>query len=37
MLTNIGAIDTDDFVLAGVPLRLEGIDGSPARVFAIVD
>jgi len=37
MLTNIGAIDADDFVLAGVPLRLEGIDGSPARVFAIVD
>lgn len=37
MLTNIGAIDSRDFLLAGVPLRLEGIDGSPARVFALID
>ncbi|MGH8035767.1 MAG: cyclase family protein, partial [Lysobacterales bacterium] len=37
MLTNIGSIPEGDFVLAGVPLRLEGLDGSPARVFAILD
>ncbi len=36
MLTNIGSIDTEEFTLAGVPLRLEGVDGSPARVFAII-
>ena len=36
MLTNIGSIDAENFTLAGVPLRLEGIDGSPARVFAII-
>lgn len=36
MLTNIGSIPQGDFVLAGVPLRLEGLDGSPARVFAMV-
>jgi len=36
MLTNIGSIPDQDFTLAGVPLRLEGLDGSPARVFAIV-
>ena len=35
MLSNISAIDVDDFILAAVPLRLEGLDGSPARVFAI--
>lgn len=35
MLTNICAIGEQDFLLAGVPLRLEGLDGSPARVFAI--
>ena len=35
MLSNISAIDIDDFILAAVPLRLEGLDGSPARVFAI--
>ena len=35
MLTNVGAIDSEEFTLAGVPLRLEGLDGSPARVFAI--
>ena len=37
MLTNIGAIDSDNFTLASVPLPLEGMDGSPARVFAMVD
>jgi len=36
MLTNIGSIPQGDFTLAGVPLRLEGLDGSPARVFAMV-
>lgn len=36
MLTNIGAIPDGDFILAGVPLRLEGLDGSPARVFAMI-
>jgi len=35
MLTNIGAIPKGEFTLAAVPLRLEGLDGSPARVFAI--
>ena len=37
MLTNIGAIGDSEFILAGVPLRLEGLDGSPSRVFAILD
>jgi kynurenine formamidase len=37
MLTNVGAIDTKDFLLVGAPLRLEGLDGSPARVFAITN
>jgi kynurenine formamidase len=37
MLTNIGDIASDDFTLAGVPLRLEGLDGSPARVFAMIE
>ncbi len=37
MLTNIGAIDSGNFTLVGVPLRLEGLDGSPARVFAMMD
>ncbi len=37
MLTNIGEIGSDDFTLVGVPLRLEGLDGSPARVFAMVE
>ncbi len=35
MLTNIGAIPEGAFRLVGVPLRLEGLDGSPARVFAM--
>jgi len=37
MLTNIASIPARDFVLAGVPLRLENLDGSPARVFAIIN
>ena len=37
MLTNIGGIDTDDFTLFGVPLKLEALDGSPARIFAMVN
>ena len=37
MLTNIGALDGADFTLVSVPLRLEGLDGSPARVFAMID
>lgn len=36
MLTGIGDIGADDFLLSAVPLRLEGLDGSLARVFAIV-
>ena len=26
-----------DFILSAVPLRLEGLDGSPARVFAMIE
>lgn len=37
LLTNIGDIGDKDFTLFGVPLRLEGLDGSPARVFAMVE
>jgi len=37
MLTNIGAIGRGAFTLVAVPLRLEGLDGSPARVFAMVE
>jgi len=36
LLTNISAIDSHDFTLVGVPLKLEGLDGSPARVFAMI-
>ncbi len=36
MVTNVGAIGSDDFTLCAVPLKLEGIDGSPARVFAMI-
>jgi kynurenine formamidase len=36
MLTNIDAVGTLDFTLVAVPLRLEGLDGSPARVFAMI-
>jgi len=37
MVTNIGAIQSDDFLLVAVPLRLEKLDGSPARVFAMIE
>lgn len=37
MVTNVGAIGGRDFTLSAVPLRLEGLDGSPARVFAVVE
>ena len=37
MVTNVGVIDVDDFLLSAVPLKLEGLDGSPARVFAIIE
>ena len=37
MVTNVGAIGANDFILSAVPLRLEGLDGSPARVFAMVE
>ncbi len=36
LLTNIGDIGAEDFTLVGAPLRLEGLDGSPARVFAMI-
>lgn len=37
MVTNVGAIGSGDFTLSAVPLKLEGLDGSPARVFATLD
>ena len=37
MVTNVGAIGAGDFTLSAVPLRLEGLDGSPARVFATIE
>ena len=37
MLTNVSAIGSSEFTLVAVPLRLEGLDGSPARVFAMVE
>lgn len=37
LVTNVAAIDADDFLLVAAPLRLEGLDGAPARVFAIID
>ena len=36
MVTNIGAVGDEDFILSAVPLRLKGLDGSPARVFAMI-
>ncbi|MGE3936884.1 MAG: cyclase family protein, partial [Rhodospirillaceae bacterium] len=36
MVANVDAIGADDFTLCAVPLALEGLDGSPARVFAMV-
>ncbi len=37
MLTNISAIGPGAFTLVAVPLLLEGLDGSPARIFAMVE
>ncbi len=37
MLTNVAAIGSAAFTLVAVPLLLEGLDGSPARVFAMVE
>lgn len=37
MLTNVGAIESDKFILSAVPLKLEGIDGSTARVFTNIE
>ena len=37
MLNNIGALGDTGFTLVAVQLALEGLDGSPARVFAMVD
>ena len=37
MLTNIGALDSEEFTLVAVPLALESLDGSPARVFTMID
>ena len=36
MLTNVSSIGSNDFTLSAVPLRLERLDGSPARVFASI-
>jgi kynurenine formamidase len=36
LLTNLGAI-ADRFKLVALPLRLRGMDGSPARVVGIED
>ena len=35
LITNIGKLDGSEFTLYGIPLPLEGLDGSPARVFAV--
>ena len=37
LLTNIGKLDGREFILYGIPLPLEGLDGSPARVFAVTE
>ena len=37
LLTNIGKLNGREFTLYGVPLPLDGMDGSPARVFAITE
>jgi kynurenine formamidase len=37
MLTGIGELGDADFTLVAVPLAFEGMDGSPARVFAMLD
>ena len=35
LLTNIGKLNGREFTLYGIPLPLDGMDGSPARVFAV--
>ena len=37
LLTNIGRLNGREFTLYGIPLPLDGMDGSPARVFAITE
>ena len=37
LLTNIGKLAGREFTLYGIPLPLDGMDGSPARVFAITE
>ena len=37
LVSNVGKLAGKDFTLYGIPLPLEGLDGSPARVFAITD
>ena len=37
LLTNIGQLADREFTLYGIPLPLDGMDGSPARVFAITE
>ena len=37
LLTNIGKLNGREFTLYGIPLPLDGMDGSPARVFAITE
>ena len=37
LLTNIGNLNGREFTLYGIPLPLDGMDGSPARVFAITE
>lgn len=37
LLTNISKLNGSEFTLYGIPLPLDGMDGSPARVFAITE
>ena len=37
LLTNIGKLNGREFTLYGIPLPLDGMDGSPARVFAVTE
>ncbi len=37
LMVERGAIGSDDFTLVAAPLRLKGMDGAPARVFALVE
>lgn len=36
-LTNLSQIGKDRFLLVALPLKLKGVDGSPARVIALVE